>query len=270
MRTLYAEGPVTASGGPTDPRFSRGSGMANLTVRSTSTLAFCLALLGADAGALTIDDFGDGALQIVTGGMTLDFQYTQSSGVIVGGDREETVANSGAGVILAGEVTPDSWTYGASSALGTALLVWDGPGGASPGLDATGLGGADFSVSGTHDAIGISILSNDLVTDITLSVYTNATDFSTIALSTPGSAGNLIAAFADFVVAGGSGADFANVGAFTFEIDGQSAPPLADLDLTFGLIETTVNVGVPEPNTASMVALGLALLAATHHARRKA
>ncbi len=142
------------------------------------------------------------------------------------------------------------------------------PGGGFPGIDAAGLGGEDLTEASAHNAIHISILSNDLVANLTLTVYTNATDFSAIDIATPGAAGSLFAPFADFVDTG-AGANFANVGAVTLEIDGLSAPTLGDLDLTLDLIETTGFAPAPEPSTAALLALGLALLSATRRAQRR-
>jgi hypothetical protein len=243
--------------------------MGSLTARSGFALALGLLLFAGSAAAVTIDNFGDGTLNFVGPGGTLNDQNLQSSGIILGGDREETITNaSAAGGILAG-VSAGDWSYGALNAMGSALIIWDGASGSFPGLDATGLGGIDFTEANAHNGIHFRISTNDIAAPLVLTVYTDATNFSTLTVNTPGGipsgpAFDLAVEFASFSIGGGTGADFANVGAFTLFVDGLSEP---QLDLTLDVIETGVVATVPEPNTAALFAFGLVSLAALRRTR---
>lgn len=214
-----------------------------------------MGLVGAaSASALTIDDFDAGSLVFVPASSTSEVQVP---GAMLGGERDETVTNTGAsGGIGAGAAGGD-YSYGAINASGSALLTWDGPD-ASSALDPTGLGGIDLTEGGIRDGFSIEILSNDLVAPLVLTVYSTATDFSQITVSTPGGIPSgpstaLGIAFSDLIPTG-AGADFTNVGALTLEIDGSSQP---QLDLTIGSITTTP---VPQPTTIAQLGLGLGLL----------
>ena len=67
---------------------------------------------------------------------------------------------------------------------------------------------------------------------------------------------SLVVLFTDFVDTGGSGADFANIGAFSLYINGNSTPGLA---VGFDLI--------PEPSTGSLLLFGILMLASIHRYR---
>jgi hypothetical protein len=142
---------------------------------------------------------------------------------------------------------------------GTFLLIYDGdldfvvdPDGLSENLQAAGE--SLFSIT----------LRSDLVADLTLTVYSSATDFSTFEFTSPGlgldptAFTTILIPFASFAPTG-SGADFEDVGAVTLEVDG-----VLGLDLQIDRIETVV----PEPTTLVLGSLGLAGLAVASRRRR--
>jgi hypothetical protein len=225
---------------------------------------FVLSTLGR-AGAVTIDGFGTGSLVFVPAASTSE---SQVSGPMLGGERDETIGNaSPSGGILAG-VSGGAYSYGALSATGSALLVWDGADG-DAALDPTGLGGVDLTEGGTQFGFSIQIESNDFPALLVLTVYSTASDFSQVTVSTPGGipsgpAQTLGIAFAS-LTATGSGADFADVGAISLLIDGSSQP---QLDISLGAFSTSAVV-VPEPETFVQLSLGLAVLAGMRVSRRR-
>lgn len=224
----------------------------------TVAVASCVGLMASapTAGALTIDDFGAGSLTFVPAATTAD---TQVIGGMLGGERDESVTNSSAsGGILAG-ASGSAYSYGALSASGSALLVWDGTD-ASAALDSSGLGGVDLTEGGTQAGFSIEIVANDFVAPLVLTVYSSASDFSQISVLTPGGipsgpSQTVLVAFKDFAPTG-AGADFTNAGALTLLIDGLSQP---QLDLSLGSFATSTMV-VPEPATVAQLALGLIAL----------
>ena len=238
--------------------------MSDLTLRCSLGLALGLLLLAPAAGqALTIDNFVNGSVNLIAPNTTFDLLVAEAGGgLILGGDREETIDNQSLVNFITAGSNGLSWTYGQLNAPGTGLLIWDGTGGGTGsvehGLRSGGVGtGADFTESGVHDALQVSILSNDAIADITLTIFSGAGNFSTSVIQTTGGPGTLLAEFATFTIGGGIGADFTDVSAFTLSADGVSEP---DLDVTFSFIETTA---APEPSTAVLLALGLAALTAT-------
>jgi len=236
--------------------------MGNLMKVATAMCVVLLAIIPAAQGAM-IDAFDSGSLAFVPAGSTGE---SQVAGLMLGGERDESITNSSAsGGVLAG-ASGGAYSYGAISATGSVLLVWDG-GDADPALDATGLGGLDLTEGGSQSAFSIGIESNDFVAPLVLTVYSSVSDFSQITIMTPGGipsgpAQTLVIPFADLIPSG-SGADFGSVGAISLMIDGASEP---QLDITLGSFSTSA-VAVPEASTFAQLALGLVALA--RHSRRR-
>jgi hypothetical protein len=205
-----------------------------------------------DSQALLIDDFStDQGLSAISPDVFARDQISGSG--ILGGERDvelTLVANMG----VAMTVQNGDLAYGHfGPSLGTALIVWDG-GDGSHLLDPTGLGGIDFTEGGAEDKIAIPLLSSDSSAPVTLTAYTDSANFSTATVSLPGSVPplqSLVVPFTDFVNAGGSGADFTNIGAFSLYIDGSSTP-----GLTVQLDSVT-----PEPSTGTLLLFGILMLA---------
>jgi LPXTG-motif cell wall-anchored protein len=130
---------------------------------------------------------------------------------------------------------------------GTAEIQWDGVDG-SPTLNPIGLrnGGAvglDLTNGGLKDRFIIAVQGDDLAAPLTLTVYTDATHFSTLQLDLPGGIDRytqqsfpmLFGNFAQGAGAAGP-ADFTNVGATTLLVDGRGSA--MSLDLTLFLVNT--------------------------------
>jgi uncharacterized repeat protein (TIGR01451 family) len=130
-----------------------------------------------------------------------------------------------------------------SGAEGRGVVTWDGPDNDADQLDADGLAGYDLTENGAN--LGIRLLQGaDLPGGLlTLRVYTDAGNFSTISQAIPqtplGTAEvETIFWFSDFAVSAGSGADFTDVGAIELEIQGV---PSMDAQIDeLGMIGPTV------------------------------
>ena len=125
-----------------------------------------------------------------------------------------------------------------SDIYGWTRITWDGNDNDATTLNATGLGGVDLTQSGTKTGFHLRVNFCDLGVTITLSVYTDASNWSTYDLVIPGlvtSPRSFFVPFGDFSVGGGSGATFSNVGAVVMYIDGTST---GGLDLNIDYLET--------------------------------
>lgn len=151
---------------------------------------------------------------------------------------------------------------------GTALLKWDGTTGAA--LSGTGLGGVDLTSGGTNSLLRVLSRADLAGATVTVSVYTDAANFSTATFgltptgfgATPFTVNDL--SFAGFVATGGTGANFANVGAVTLFLNGSA---VAGLDAQLDLVAADTTSDVPE--TSSFILCGSGLLLAGFVARRR-
>ncbi len=223
-------------------------------VSGTCALLAGLALLAwaEDSEAILIDDFSTGQTLVV---MTPTISgNSQVSGPGILGDERDMVVTMASDFLITMAASGDSLAYGHVGSSGNAgLIVWDGPDN-DPAVDPIGLGGIDFTLGGTEDKVGISLLASNLSAPITLTAYTDAVNFSTATVLLPGNVppqARLSVLFTDFVAdPAGSGADFTNIGAFSLYIDGNSTPGLA---VGFGIVN-------PEPSTATLLLLGIVML----------
>jgi len=162
-----------------------------------------------------------------------------------------------------------------------ALVQWDGTAGfagAGPnGITPTGLGGADITSGGNLLGFRILTYNSDHPFQFEIAAYSSAANFSIIrfqAHTTPGVVDPPIESLIPFigfaacgasggdvisVTCGGTGVNFANLGALELRLFGTS-----DLDLTIGLISS-----VPEPGVLGLIGASMFGLAFARRRSRK-
>lgn len=230
------------------------------------------------ASALLIDDFSDGNTSLVTNTLNDQDRDVDASAVALGGERESTAvyyfspASSTPGNhnlrvnFLAGGKVQHSQDAGVA---GASYFVYDGAGDTNTSLpidvDGDGLGGVDLSNS-TKFVFTIDFADLAVTNVLGVRVYSGDGNFSELNQSLPaiGSTTTVDFLFSNFAVTSGTGADFSNVGAIVFFINGQTEQAL---DVVIDKFETDEPV-IPEPATLTMLGLGLAGLGAIR--RRKA
>jgi hypothetical protein len=235
--------------------------------------AFCLQEARAD---VIIDDF-DTYQSITVAGPPAGPASTFASQLTLealGGERDvmlaRTSSNSGAvAVDISGSVVSQLSYASAPFTTGGLLLVYDGVDGSAT-LNYTGLGGLDLTQSGVNTGILLRSVS-DLGSSLTFTIYTDATRFSTATLpilADPSfTFADYFTPFLSFTALGvNGGANFANVGAITLELDGSTAGTDVSLE-TIAAAPTPV----PEPAGAFLIAcagLSLILRRGRQHAMR--
>ncbi len=144
-------------------------------------------------------------------------------------------------------------SFGATGATAAATLA-----NAIASIDGAGLGSVNFNSS----AIGfqIDVLSADANFFFTLQAYSGAGNFSQFSALTFAGPGSYVIPFAAFVVAGGTGANFNNIGALQAIIN-YPGTAVQDVDLRVSTARA-----VPAPATLALV--GLALVGAGAVGRR--
>lgn len=241
---------------------------------SVVALAASVAFTAGAAHALTIDDFNTTqSLTVSVTGVPTSTFVTGAPTSIVGGEREATLTRlSGADPATLNFNSGASGTLSVANGTGGTSLssvVWDGSADSgSAVIDATGLGGIDFTVGGLQDAFDLRVVANDFPAFITIDVYSDALNASTLTIASPGlipgpASVPLLFEYASFTTLLGSGADFTNVGAIALTINATFNATDIELDF-FG----TTTTQVPEPGPLAALGLGLGLLAFAR--RRKA
>lgn len=140
-----------------------------------------------------------------------DMIVTHTTG---GGDVEFRVDSNNRNVLDVSQV---------SATAGRGQLQWDGIDG-SASLDTTGLGGVDLTDGGTNDGFQLGVGFSDGAFDLVILVYTG-TNYSSYTLNLaapidlPGQ--TFFIPFSDFIVVGGTGADFTSTGAVVLDIEPQ-------------------------------------------------
>jgi uncharacterized repeat protein (TIGR01451 family) len=120
--------------------------------------------------------------------------------------------------------------FGSNSAsTGNLLVNWDGDNSNPAMLNPTGLGGIDLTSQGASTGIELNVADDRPGADVTLKVYTDANDWSSaIVPVTETSDGSLnmsdsqFIPFSSFAAGGGSGANFADVGAIQLAVSGAA------------------------------------------------
>jgi hypothetical protein len=222
------------------------------------TVVMAVLLLAGNAYAtLIIDSFNvsyksQPLFMFPAGANVTDFN-TGPTGDIIGGSRDATLAYAnGLGISYSTVNLSNSGTMDFAQGPGTSAkltLIWDGD--TTPGLNAYALG-ANLTAGGATGFV-TDMTDIDLPISFRVEVYTNATNssyYQGVFQGKPSGIGLQYLGFSQFIVSSGSGADFSNVGAIKFIIDGTNYP---DADLSINSIST----GVPEPVTLVLMLSGL-------------
>jgi hypothetical protein len=158
----------------------------------------------------------------------------------------------------------------------TAVLRYDGVG---TGVGAAGLGGVDFTQSGSQNAFELAILFDDLPMSITIEVA-SAGGSSKMTVVTPGGifSGSvpLLFEYSSFSTLTGAGADFTGLDSIELVLDANIRATDIALDFfgtagptpTLTIEADSVVFGIAEPSPLSILSLGLIGLAC--YRRRKA
>jgi uncharacterized repeat protein (TIGR01451 family) len=224
--------------------------------RPATASALVLALLALAPGAaqsITVDSFATDQSLMLTFPPALTSASSSVSGAgILGGERDIGIGlTSGviAGNTVSSVVSSGFLSYSQDATIaGTAIIVWDGADG-SDALNWTGLGGIDLTNSGQEDALVLSIAFDDLPLNAVINVITDAGNASFATLPLPGlifATTNYTIPFSAFTPWAGAGADFANVGAITFEAGSNVTAPdlVVDSVATAALINATETVAL--------------------------
>lgn len=200
-------------------------------------------------------------------GTTHEVFYSNAS--ILGGERDLSLTLTGedgmpaSSLLTTGTVT-DTMSLSVSMGdgqQGLAEFVWDGVDSSST-LDYTGLGGVDLTAS--YDGLDFLFTSDVNAVTWTFYFYTDEFNYSTYTLAKPAgtSPTNVPYSpdFSSFVAAGGTGADFSNIGAIRITTDASLA-----LDSRLNNLQFSA---VPEPSTSVTLALGAASLLFNRRRRR--
>lgn len=194
--------------------------------------------------ALVIDSFETPQFVTQVGVGSASDAADQTVGDVIGGERDLLITVTSGGGTLNADV--DFSLSGGFSHMapglvrGTTLITYDGDDDDAVALDPTGLGGLDLSNGGADGALYVVIPFADHGAGVVITVYTNASNCSTLTRTVPPglSAADfplaLIFPFGDFTLAGGCAglADFSNVGAVTLLVDGTSLGAIdASLDI---------------------------------------
>ena len=179
------------------------------------------------AAPITIDDFDAPPVQqhVLLCCSDMADSAVANAGSL-GGERDiETIllaGTSGVQVVVADDSLGTLEHYQSASVTGTTSIVWDGVDNDATTLDPTGLGGVDFTDSGSNTGLLIQVQSASGTGDLVFTAYTDGANVSTATLSLSGNTANqsFFIPFSSFT----AGADFANIGAFEMFIDGSISP----------------------------------------------
>ncbi len=183
----------------------------------------------------TIDSFASTS-QYVSGSLHGGKTGTSSASTpdAIGGHRNLYVqlTSSGGGVSLGADSDwPGLLDFGANAASNGIFWVnWDGNNNAAAVLNPTGLGQVDVTSQGASTGIDLNVAADHDNGFVMLKVYSDANDWSwasvPISNTTDGSlnsSDSQYVAFSSFMVGGGTGANFSQVGAIQLSINGVNA-----------------------------------------------
>jgi len=241
-----------------------------MTIRHLAIAATALCIVTvAPAQAFLIDNFAT-TQSVSRTGVGSNGAGIATAGAVGGTRYTEATVTSGAGTLDLSSNTPIPSAFShsqGSGVTGSSLLQWDGD--TNSTLD-FGLGGVDLTDMGISTGIVIRLISTDFPVNITLTVYENASDFSSRTVTLPALAMN-IDFFVDFAsfIATGAGADFTSVEAITLTMN-DTPPTFANADLTIDFIESAPPPNVSEAGTLALFGLGLIGVAVARRRNAKA
>jgi len=181
--------------------------------------------------ALTFPPAGTTASSSVSGAGILpaagerDLEINLTAGVIAGNQMSATVSSG-------------LFSYSQDATIsGNGKITWDGTDG-SPTVNPTGLGGIDLTAGGTQDALLLGAFFDDLPVNVTIEVFTDAGNASSLTLAMPGlifASTNFVMPYSSFTPSLGAGATFSNVGAITLTLGSAVTAP----DVVLDFLQTT-------------------------------
>lgn len=197
----------------------------------------------------TIDTFNTTAhsATAISTGPTTDSSFAATAvGEALGNERDLFASvTSGAGMV---QIDADAFNQNvlefmaSATANGVRRITWDGADGDGAALAASGLGGVDLTDAAASTAFQFVIGADQASGVVRLRVYSSATNWSEATASIPNTGGaatqTVTLPFASFTTGGGTGANFASVGAVELLIEGINAVD-GQLDL-FGVLGPTV------------------------------
>lgn len=153
-----------------------------------------------------------------------------------------------------------------SLATGRAQIQWDGAANQTNTIDFTGLAGLDLTAGGTLSQFALDIIFSDAGFIFEITAYTDATNFTTVAISAnehvvPSTTTIPFSVFAlasgsylggtVVVTQNGAGVDLTNLGALVVDVDRLGQKTALDLSISAG---TTI----PEPSILALLGISLA------------
>jgi len=204
------------------------------------SLLIALAIPVASANALIIDAFDDAAATAANSGTLSDTVIT-ASGSFLGTNRELTSdwdsgPNSVDGEVDAGGSSLLNYSLGADTQ-GSTTIIWND------------IGGVDLTEGGTQNAIGLSIVFDDLPADITLILTDSSLSSATATVTT---SGGIFAPEEEFLLFSGFTGSVDPTDIETIELRIDSVFPATDMQIDF--IESTF---IPEPGTGTLLGISL-------------
>ncbi len=208
---------------------------------AAAALALLTLALAAPAGAVTIDSFTTNQAAVsdppgtgtsVTGGADIIGTRRGLVPDLLLGAGPATASVAGGNLaLLVTATTPDS--------RGAVLVSWDGD--TNPAvLSPTGLGNANLT-TGNASGFRLDFVSTTVVTEVEITVYDDAANFSRAARRVAaGGAQSVSIPFAEFRVAGGTGAVFSSVGAIEMTLrSGEGTATLSEISTTAPTVAAT-------------------------------
>lgn len=194
--------------------------------------------LQANAGTPTANDFA-----VTAANETVGDERDLEVNFLSGGNNVDVTVSGGLLSVSTGAGTT-----------GNAIITYDGADGDASTIDHAALGGIDLTTSG--GAAFQFLAGSEAGNTLTIDIFTNATDFSTINVPLPVTPGavateNLIVRYTDFATAGGAGADFTNVSAIRLQID-MAAATDAQIDFTQAVSPFVSTQNFPNLNPMSI------------------